>query len=141
MFPKIRDSGLNAASRDRYKKELAYIKIHYDYEKIQRKSNELSARRRFLKNVKESHSDINGIKFDQLMTMDLNRLQKIIEVKKVNQRMDKAAVVIQRIFRGFLVRRTYIKLKYRQDKSATKLQKQWKVHRMRQFRDAIANHG
>lgn len=55
--------------------------------------------------------------------MDLNRLQKIIETKKADKRMSKAAVVIQRIFRGFLVRRTFIKLKYRQDKAATKLQK------------------
>ena len=45
MFPAIRDHGLGAASREKFKKQISFIKIHYNYEKFSRQSEDLTTRR------------------------------------------------------------------------------------------------
>lgn len=76
MFPAIRrDCGLNAASREQFKRELSLMKIHYNYEKFARISDEVAIRRHIIKDLLLEENNHNlGITYDDIMSMDLLQL-------------------------------------------------------------------
>ena len=61
------------------------------------------------------------------MTMDINDLQAFVEKVKLEIKMTYAAIIIQKGYRRYLQR----KLDEYKDKCASKLQRQWKLYRLR----------
>lgn len=95
-FPAIRDCGLGAASRDRFKKQLSFIKIHYNYERFSRMTDEVGMRRSLVKDLQENYPQIDDISYDNMINMDLVELSALIESRKLEMKMHVAAVRIQR---------------------------------------------
>ena len=74
------------------------------------------------------------------MSMDLDQLQYMIEDLKLRLRMEGAARKIQQRFRSYLHKVTTDNYHDVRADAARRIQRQWKVHRMRRFRDSIINH-
>ena len=140
-FPTIRDTGMFAASRDRFQKQIQFIKIQYNYEKYNKMSEDAVTRRAILVDLMENYPEIEDVDYDTVLNTDLVVLHEMIEKRKIECRMEKAATILQRAYRNHRFRDFCFQKKIRRNKAAKKLQAQWKVHRQRGFRDGIANHG
>lgn len=81
------------------------------------------------------------MEYDDLMNLHLPELHELLEKKKLEVKMQAAARTLQRCYRVYAFKKFCFQSRMRKEQCARKLQKQWKVHRQRQFRDGIANHG
>ena len=93
-FPSIRDTGLTAASRERFAKQIAFIKIHYNYDKYNKMSEDAVTRRAILVDLIENYPEIDDLDYGQIMTMDLLELHERMERRKIECRMEKAAIIL-----------------------------------------------
>ena len=94
MFPAIRDCGLGAASREKFKKQISFIKIHYNYEKFSRQSEDLTTRRMLVQDLQHNYPEITDIDYDTFFSMDLMNLHTLIEIKKLDARLNRCARMI-----------------------------------------------
>ena len=74
------------------------------------------------------------------MSSDVDALAGQVERLKLDVRMALAAIKIQRSFRDYLVAAGERKRLVKESAAALKLQRQWKVHRLRALRDRLAGH-
>jgi hypothetical protein len=100
----MRDNSINAASRAKFKKEISFIKIHYDYERYTRQTEEITTRHNMIRDLRENYPDIADISYDHIMGMDLIKLHQVIEYKKLESKMNASAILIQRAFRDYVLR-------------------------------------
>lgn len=115
-------------------------------------TEEIQRRRHILQDIKECHyairlfpslrdsrhrRDLRKLaRHRNVMALDIDDLQETVERIKLEIRMTHAAMTIQHCYRLHLLRRE-MAIK---DRCAKKIQGQWKVHRMRQFRQTIKQH-
>lgn len=93
-FPAIRDNSINAASRAKFKKEISFIKIHYDYERYSRQTEEITTRHNMIRDIKLHYPDINDLSYELIMGMDILELHQLLERRKLDSKMDASALVI-----------------------------------------------
>jgi hypothetical protein len=122
----MRDNSINAASRAKFKKEISFIKIHYDYERYTRQTEEITTRHNMIRELRENYPDVADLSFDQIMGMDLMKLHQVIEHKKLESRMNASAIIIQRAFRNYVFRSFNNTQAQIRTAAALLLQQKWK---------------
>ena len=131
-------------SRDGLKKQMSYYKIWNDYERAARERKDIQRRREVILDIQENWAPFPQfeeiLSYDRIMSMDLDQLQYMIEDLKLRLRMEGAARKIQQRFRSYLHKVTTDNYHDVRADAARRIQRQWKVHRMRRFRDSIINH-
>jgi len=109
---------MNAASREKFKKQISFIKIHYNYEKFSRQTEEVSTRRAIIYDILHNYPTITDLDYRTMMHMDIIQLHQLIERKKLNARMELSAIKIQRNFRWHLFRKFCFHKTHRENKAA-----------------------
>lgn len=131
-------------SRDGLKKQMSYYKIWNSYERAAREREDIQRRREVILDIQENWAQFPQfeeiLSYDRIMSMDLDHLQYMIEDLKLRLRMEEAARKIQQRFRSYLHEVTTANYHRAREEAAKRIQRQWKVHRMRRFRDSIINH-
>ena len=64
----------------------------------------------------------------------------MIEDLKLQLRMEEATIKIQQRLRSYIHEDSLANYHRVREEAAKKIQRQWKIHRMRRFRDIIINH-
>lgn len=95
---------MSTASRERVKKEVSFIKVHYEYEIVSRQCEEVSTRRALVRDLLDNHPEII-IGYDEMMNLELDELHQLMEQKKLDAKMNAAAALLQRSFRVYLFKR------------------------------------
>ena len=136
MFPAIRDGGIGAASRERFKKQISFIKIHYNYEKSSKFSEEVTQRRRIVQDLQDMDTKLKmvkdlkdncvpnvlrGINYDKLMKMDIIALNELVQKKIIDSKMTRSAIIIQKKFRAYMFKKYCFQTKILKEKNATRL--------------------
>lgn len=98
-FALRRDHSMNNASRELFQKEISYIKIHCDYEKCTRETDEARLKHNMIKSLRNNHPNID-ISYNQIMNSNIHKLNQLIEKKKFEELMHTSATRIQRSFRN-----------------------------------------
>ena len=75
---------------------MSFLKIHYNYEKYARLTDEVSMRRSILTDLKDNYPEIDDISYDLMLNLDIYDLHALIENRKLDVKMFSAAVKIQR---------------------------------------------
>jgi hypothetical protein len=86
-----------------------------------------------LENWREYPQFQKSLTYKMIMEMDTQQLMSIIAQLKLDIKMQKSAIIIQKNFRMFRVYKQLHRVLSRRHECALKIQRQWKVHRKRQF--------
>ena len=70
---------MSAASRERFHRELSYLKATLDYDVISRKNDEISARRTLIQDVRLNFPEIRDLEYSDLMNLSLHDLHELLE--------------------------------------------------------------
>jgi hypothetical protein len=54
------------------RKEISLMQVRYDYEIVSRQSDEITARRAIIRDMRENYPGIEGVAFEELMNLDLD---------------------------------------------------------------------
>tara|TARA_B110000285_G_C15128239_1_gene621755 strand:+ start:1348 stop:1740 length:393 start_codon:yes stop_codon:yes gene_type:complete len=127
----VKEPGMSAASRERYHRELSYLKATLDYDVISRQNDDISTRRALITDIRRNYPEIQDLVYCDLMNMELSELHELLETKKMEVKMQAAARSLQRCYRIYAFRKFCFRSRMKKNQCAGRLQRQWKVHRQR----------
>lgn len=121
---------------------MKFMQIHYNYDKFSRLTDEISVRRQIINELINANAHKkSSLPVSAMMSMNIFDLHATVEQEKLDTIMNDAATKIQRKFRAFIMSNYTEHKIHVESRAAGKIQSQWRVHRMRGFRDALAQAG
>ena len=67
----IDDRNWSVQSKERIKKEISLLRARYDFEIVSRQSEEITARRALVRDLRQNFPQVEGVGFDDLMNLGL----------------------------------------------------------------------
>ncbi|CAI2358840.1 unnamed protein product [Moneuplotes crassus] len=128
--PKIPNKTMDLQDKQKRLRDLQ--KMIIDHKKHQSRREEDERKLNFIKHINKKYKDYKYICFNknEIKTLDLEHLIKRLVVKTISAKAYAASVKIQKVFRGWKVRKMYLQVQEIRNNAAKKLQKAFKRYRL-----------